>query len=782
MAAKTPRFTKLKERWRGSEDGKKIEADQVIAKRYRIIEKLGEGGMGAVWKALDTKHDDEVVIKMPLFQNDAKILKRFKREAQMMRKHSVESPHILNIEDIGELNGIPWYAMRFLPGGSVGDRALQIGKDGKIQWKEGSFDWLTQIASALDYLHQKGAFHRDVKPENILFSKNGTPYLVDFGIVKTVNETTSMMTEQGKAIGTMAYMPPEVLEGEKFKAQSDQYSLAVTLYEYLTGERPFSGTTFFTLFKSMQKGHRKLKELSPMIPEAASNAVDRALSTDPDSRFKSCKEFCDAFSKGIHGSASKIVEEVIDAEVVETETEVEDETRDLDLQQYRRAVSKKPKGDGSIGGKAIAQGDSIAEAPGKHSSEIPRTIVPKKPVQQDVGHKTKSKAAIFSLAFVALLGMGIFAATNFGVFGNSVAQMEKEQTEFRERAESRAQAKLKEEARKIEEARIESERLEQARLETERKNAARLKEEKRRQKEAEEAKRKEAARKEALAKSKQIADKKRAAEKLAAKRRAALLARADMTNSIGMKFRLIPAGEFLMGSPSDEEHREDEQQHHVEISRDFFLGKFEVTQGQWKSLMGTEPWKNSAAALNQKKLVPAGNDYPATFVSWNDAVSFCQKLSAREGEGVKYRLPSEAEWEYACRGDSQSAYSFGNNKTSLGKHAWFQYNAYDADQKYGHKVGMKSANSFGLHDMHGNVREWCGDFFDRGYYSKSSKRDPAGPNEATAALHAMGALRVNRGGSWHSRPWDCRSAERSANSPDLPSSSLGFRVLRISTK
>ena len=280
----------------------KLEPNQLIDNRYKIIEKLGEGGMGAVWKARHVALGDEVVLKMPLFHNDPEMLKRFGKEAQTMRKHSIECPHILNIEDIGELNEVPWYVMRFLPGGSVRDRALPHDELGAASWDQNSFDWLVKIASALDYLHGKQAYHRDVKPENILFSNDGTPYLVDFGIVKTVNETTSMMTEQGKAVGTMAYMVPEILDGRKFAAQSDQYSLAVTLYESLTGERPFSGTTFFSLFKSIQKGHRKLAELHPVIPLAASNTVDRALSHDPEDRFGSCMEFANEFISGMMNS------------------------------------------------------------------------------------------------------------------------------------------------------------------------------------------------------------------------------------------------------------------------------------------------------------------------------------------------------------------------------------------------------------------------------------------------------------------------------------------------
>ena len=311
-----------------------MESGQIIDDRYQIIEKLGEGGMGAVWKALDTKHDDEIVIKMPLNHLDSEIMKRFEREARSMRKHSIDCPQILNIENIGTLDGTPWYIMRYLSGGSVIDRALTTTADGPISWDEDSFVWLKKIANALDYLHKKDCFHRDVKPENILFSGEGTPYLVDFGIVKTMNETTSMATDQGKVVGTMAYMAPEILDGGKFTEQSDQYSLAVTLYEFITGERPFSGTTFFSLFRAIQNGHRELRDLHPVIPLAASQIVDRALSSKPQDRFSSCSTFANEFLAGLEAKVAL-------QPPIEIDEPREEETRDLDLEEFRKIRAEK---------------------------------------------------------------------------------------------------------------------------------------------------------------------------------------------------------------------------------------------------------------------------------------------------------------------------------------------------------------------------------------------------------------------------------------------------------
>ena len=302
----------------------KLNTDQIIDNRYKIVEHLGQGGMGVVWKAIDTKLGDDVVLKMPLNHVDSDILKRFEREARSMRRHSIDCPHILNIEDIGNLDETPWYIMRYLGGGSIIDRALSKTEDGSITWDDQTFVWLEKIAGALDYLHQKDCFHRDVKPENILFGGEGTPYLVDFGIVKTVSEATSMVTEQGKLVGTMAYMAPEILDGGKFTDRSDQYSLAVTLYEFLTGERPFGGTTFFALFRSIQDGHRKLNNLHPVIPLPASLVVDRALASDAKQRYSSCSEFAREFLAGLKSEQhAQVVTSLDDQEEMARQSKVE---------------------------------------------------------------------------------------------------------------------------------------------------------------------------------------------------------------------------------------------------------------------------------------------------------------------------------------------------------------------------------------------------------------------------------------------------------------------------
>ncbi|MDR1921295.1 MAG: formylglycine-generating enzyme family protein [Candidatus Adiutrix sp.] len=227
----------------------------------------------------------------------------------------------------------------------------------------------------------------------------------------------------------------------------------------------------------------------------------------------------------------------------------------------------------------------------------------------------------------------------------------------------------------------------------------------------------------------------------------------ETTNSIGMEFVLIPAGEFLMGSPdSDEEVDDDEKpRHKVIISRPFYLGKYAVTQSQWEAVMGNNPSKFK------------GWSNPVEMVSWDDAQAFIKKLNQKEG-GKKYRLPTEAEWEYAARAGTTGRYSFGDDAGALGRYAWYKDNSGGLT----HPVGQKEPNGWGLYDMHGNVWEWARDRHGVKYYAGSPGTDPRGP--------FLGSYRVNRGGGWNNSARLCRSAIRNNGTPGYRRQTLGFRL------
>ncbi|MDR1243336.1 MAG: formylglycine-generating enzyme family protein [Deltaproteobacteria bacterium] len=233
----------------------------------------------------------------------------------------------------------------------------------------------------------------------------------------------------------------------------------------------------------------------------------------------------------------------------------------------------------------------------------------------------------------------------------------------------------------------------------------------------------------------------------------ACAAQKNYTDNIGMEFVLIPAGSFTMGADknSGDAFDREKPQHRVTISKPFYLGKYEVTQAQWAAVMGSSPSYFK------------GRNNPVEQVSWNDAQEFIKRLNRREGHN-RYRLPTEAEWEYAARAGSSGAYSFGNDAGQLGRYAWYGNRTSGST----HPVGRKPPNAWGLYDMHGNVWEWVQDWYGERYYSNSRGTDPGGPSS--------GANRVARGGSWFNPAEYCRSAFRGSRPPGIRGDSVGFRL------
>jgi formylglycine-generating enzyme required for sulfatase activity len=230
-------------------------------------------------------------------------------------------------------------------------------------------------------------------------------------------------------------------------------------------------------------------------------------------------------------------------------------------------------------------------------------------------------------------------------------------------------------------------------------------------------------------------------------------------NSLDMSFVYIPPGSFVMGSPEDECGRNhDEKQYEVTLSRGFYLQSTPVTQRQWQAVMGDNPTSSSA-----------GGDYPMEKVSWHECQAFIRKLNLL-GEGV-YRLPTEAEWEYTCRaggaaalGDRELTVLFCEYDPFADAVAWYCGNS----DRHSHPVALKNPNAWGLYDMHGNVMEWCQDWY--GEYPAGAATDPAGP--------PAGVSRVIRGGSWFSGAKNCRAAFRGKWASNSRSHYLGLRLLK----
>ncbi|MBI3861000.1 MAG: formylglycine-generating enzyme family protein [Planctomycetia bacterium] len=270
-------------------------------------------------------------------------------------------------------------------------------------------------------------------------------------------------------------------------------------------------------------------------------------------------------------------------------------------------------------------------------------------------------------------------------------------------------------------------------------------------------------------------------------------------NGLKMKFLWCPAGkvimEYLIGSdrrgvpggiekPDNDDVTVDEAKGKPETTKEivetevkvvpvtavlsgFWLGKYEVTRDEWQAVMGTEPWAN-------RKVDVTGGNYPASYVSWNDATEFCKRLTEQERkagrlpDGWQYTLPTEAQWEFACRAKTETLYSFGDDESRLGSYAWIPGNTIDRDEPYPHRVGRKKPNPWGLCDMHGNVSEWCRDWSDK----PPGGQDP----EVKERPRGVWEMKVQRGGGWNGLEAWCRSNVRACSPPDLKKAHFGFRV------
>ncbi len=260
-----------------------------------------------------------------------------------------------------------------------------------------------------------------------------------------------------------------------------------------------------------------------------------------------------------------------------------------------------------------------------------------------------------------------------------------------------------------------------------------------------------------------------------------------VTNSVGMKLTYVPPGEFMMGSLAsaaetaaksggrNEWYVDEHPRHCVRITNGFYIGVTEVTQGQWEAVMHTSVRQQREKANPSWSLRGEGYNYPMYYVSWEEAVEFCRKLSQKEN--IYYRLPTETEWEYACRAGTTTPFNTGETIST----DQANYNGID---KYGNSynglrsgktmlVGSFRPNRFGLYDMHGNVDEWCNDWYDENYYGISSAGiNPIGPSD--------GIVRCVRGGEWATLLRACRSATRGFHHPSIRRNKVGFRVVQAS--
>ena len=684
--------------------------------RYMIQGKLGEGGMGAVYIAKDTQLDRDIALKIPKFRSDDKVsIEWFYREARSMA--TVHHPNLCPVFDVGVIDNIHYISMAYIEGRPLTD---YVKSDKPIKARQVAVV-VRKIAVALEEAHRAGIVHRDLKPDNIMINTRKEPVIMDFGLAHRENLNEAQLTKTGQVMGTPSYMAPEQVEGnyKLIGPRTDVYALGVIMYQMLCGELPFKGVVTLVLAKIITEQPPDPSEIKADVDPELEQICLKAKERDPDKRYQSAAELAKDLKKYLAGSPRGDTMHRAKS-TAETAKEVTQPDQ-LDNEYFDAAPAPYSAGEPTDEYQLVDEyvphrsRQKTSASTGKSKSK------PKK--KKGKGKKKGALAGIDPLwlkvgggVAACLVTTVLFFMFNGGGDGSP---------DFKERRPSgnRPEALGPEEGRR------------------------------------------------GAARSVQAGDGGGSDDPTAGSAGQSIPELLSV-NSIGMRFVPISTGTFTMG--------EGKTAHQVTLTQAFHLGQHAVTQEQYEAVMGTNPSKSK------------GPQNPVVNVSWADAVEFCRKLSAMPAEkkaGYVYRLPTEAEWEYACRAGTKTTYSFGDSESELGAYAWYGNNSGDQQidalniwntdkDNYRkrifdnncrtHPVGEKKPNPWGLYDMHGNVWEWCQDWY--GDYPSGAVTDPTGP--------ASGDSRVLRGGAFNSRTSYVRSANRNYNQPDTRYFYYGFRPAR----
>jgi serine/threonine protein kinase len=725
---------------------------------YELIEKLGEGGMGAVWKARHLKLDKFVALKVLPAQltRDPEAVRRFEREMRAVGK--LEHPNVVRAMDAREVGGLHFLVMEYVEGT---DLSKYIRARGPRSVADACV-MARHAALGLAAAHAQGLIHRDIKPSNLLLSKQGQVKVLDLGLARLLADgpEARQLTQAGQVLGTPDYMAPEQWDNTNtVDHRADLYALGCTLFFLLTGRTPFGDDRHSTMGQKM-KGHLlepipRLRDLRDDVPQELDELYARLMEKEPAQRQITADETA-TLLKAI-------------AQRVSTKSAPGSSGDTLAQSVTSRAAS--PTLTGALGAAATqswtgAEGTVTAASPGATPLELrPRA-------------KTHSAATPPRRRNPLVLAAAGGAAVGLLLLGVIVVKIvNKDGTTSEVRVPEGAAVEVVKDGTTV--AKVDAAPSNTKTAPSNPPSAS------------------PSGSAPPLAIAPFDAAQARAHQEAWAKH---LGVPVEFTNSIGMKFRLIPPGEFTMGMDKDEAEAiasnfgRNDALHHtwlangpahkVRLTQAYYLGTNEVTQEQYEKVVGVNPSGFSVSKLGKEKLKDEDTQqHPVESVTYFNAVDFCIKLSKQEqikpvysiiggvlklmpGDG--YRLPTEAQWEYACRAGTFTTWFHGEQEINLGTVAWFKGNSGGRP----HAVGQLKANPFGLFDVHGNVYEFCHDWYDAQAYSKRRAEvaeDPQGPD--------TGTHRVLRGGEFNVDYPYCRSDFRKAMSIVDRHPHNGFRVV-----
>jgi len=833
---------------------------QLLLGSYVLIDRLGEGGMGEVFRARHWKMDRVVAIKLIRKERLANetAVKRFQREARAAAQ--LDHPNVVHAFDADMVGDTHLFVMEYAEGV---DLAQLVKSKGPLP-VDAACDYIRQAALGLQHALEKGLVHRDIKPHNLLLaspskkSPTSTVKILDMGLARVTQvdgeDSTSTLTQEGAVMGTPDYIAPEQAMGaHDVDIRADLYSLGCTLYFLLTGQPPFPGGTLGAkLVQHQLEEPTPVEKLRPDVPRNVAAVVRKLMAKKPEKRFQTPAELAAALGGGAGsatlasgvaaaprgarrllfvGTAGTLLLGLLVLIVGMVLLSGGGDTRKASVSAQPTKPAEPPKEiTNSIQMKLtyIPAGEFTMGSPGTEANREER---------EGPQHKVRITRAFY---------MGAYEVKQ----REYQAVMSDNPSSFKDSADHPVENvdwnKAMEFCKKLTDRPDEKKANRVYRLPTEAEweyacragtttvfhygNSLSSKQANFNGGQPYGGAEKslhigktvncgnyapnawglfdmhgnvwEWCLDDARPYTANAVDDPRGPEPAGGSRvhrggswygegflcRAAYripvatsyrglnvgfrvvceLQPEPIINSIGMKLAYIPAGEFTMGSPDTEANRETPEgpQHKVKITKAFYLGAYEVKQREYQEVMGENPsnFKDSA-------------DHPVEQVDWNKAMEFCKKLTERSDEkklGQVYRLPTEAEWEYACRAGTTTVFHYGNSLSS-------QQANFRADQPYGgakpgpnvgktKKCGSYEANRWGLYDMHGNVWEWCLD--DARPYTANPVEDPRGPETA-------GGSRVLRGGSWSYGGVFCRAARRDPNAPSFRVNGVGFRVVLV---